>query len=248
MKCRHRRAGRWDPSSPDSVMFRRGAHSLPLSQDSEAAEKALGEFEGAVDQVLRDLLERLDRVGPGRESYEVGTWKPSEEELLREFLVLQYSRPEVARRSLTRAKSADELAEELADDVKADPELSGKVEVNRPGVGKIHQHLLVPSAIEPGGGEPVSRTLREHGNRHRDAGPQRAEARPNGRTGHKGRSAQISARPPDKETTRVFLARTLKYGSFCRSLRSTLSWAECPTGHGAHGKSKASAGLARSSG
>ena len=150
VKCRHRRAGRWDPSSPESVMFRRGAYSVPLSQDSEAAEKALGALEGAVDQVLRDLLDRLDRVGPGRESYEVGTWKPNEEEILREFIVCQYSRSEPVRKSLTTAKSADELAEEIANDLRADPELSGKVEVNRTGVEKIHQQLLVQVQLNLG--------------------------------------------------------------------------------------------------
>ena len=59
---------------------------------------------------------------------------------------------------MTRAKSADELAEELADDVRADPELSGKVEVNRPGVGKIHQHLLVRAQLNLG----AENQFREH--------------------------------------------------------------------------------------
>ena len=57
--------------------------------------------------MLGDLLERLVRVGPGRESDEAGIWKRGEEELLREFIVLQRSRSEPARQGLTRVKSAD---------------------------------------------------------------------------------------------------------------------------------------------
>ena len=150
VRWRHKREGPWRPRSPESIMFRRGAYSLPLSGDPEAAEKALSGLEGAADQVIRDLLEALEQVGPGRENYQLGTWDPAEEEILREFIVCQYSRPESVRKSLTTAKPADELAEEVESDVRADPELSRRVTVNREGIRQIHQQLLVQTQLSLG--------------------------------------------------------------------------------------------------
>lgn len=152
VRWRHKRLDRWDPKLPAKIMRRGGAYSLPLSSDPEAAERALSGLERAAGQVLGDLIEDLRRVGPGRESYEVGTWDPSEEEVLREFIVCQYGRSEAVRRSLTTAKPADELIEEVTMDIEANPDLSGKVEVNRAGMRRIHQQLLVQTQLGLGPG------------------------------------------------------------------------------------------------
>ena len=152
VRWRHKSLDRWDPKLPEKIMRRGGAYSVPLSSDPEAAEKALSRLESAADQVLGDLLEKLERVGPGRESYEVGTWDPGEEEVLREFIVCQYSRSEAVRRNLTTAKPADELIEEVAMDIEANPDLSGKVEVNCAGIRRIHQQLLVQTQLGLGPG------------------------------------------------------------------------------------------------
>ena len=67
VKWRHKIEGQWRPRSPESIMLRKGAYSLPLSGDREAAEKALSQLEGAANQVIRDLLKALERSGAGTE-------------------------------------------------------------------------------------------------------------------------------------------------------------------------------------
>ena len=150
VKWRHKIEGQWRPRSPESIMLRKGAYSLPLSGDREAAEKALSQLEGAANQVIRDLLKALERVGPGRKNHQLGIWDPTEEEILREFIVCQYSRSESVRKSLTAAKTADELAEEVARDLRANPELSRGIRVKREGCQQIHQQLLVQTQLNLG--------------------------------------------------------------------------------------------------